>query len=533
MKQRYFKFYLFVILSGCLVNGSYSQCATTNFAGNFTQNTSAFLSGIYIVAGTFYVPAGVTIFVQPFATGSCGKFEVHANKIIIEGIINGDFAGYSGGAGGSGGIAVTSLTGDVVALNTCSNADLTGQVTVQGGKGGITGNGVGGGICGGNGSDGSGPKQQCLSTDEAGMIGSGGGGGGGGGGSYGGIASYGGDGGDGTDFYQATTVNVSTGFVVVAGPGGLGGVAGLPYGTAAGTDIELGAGGAGGGGGARSFDVGLTGNEGGAGGGMVKLFATDTIKVSGTVTVNGKNGQTGGDGGNGGQSPKCCTDPCDDCGETTLSCGAGGGGGAGGGSGGGIYIETQNYASITGTLSSKGGNGGVGGLKGMGASCAYTGGVFCGNDQTIVSGDGDAGKKGGGGSGGRIKIFSPDCFNSIITPVNIISGGTGVDSASAGTYFLGCLTTTIDELSYHTFDLVVYPNPAQNEIVLKFKNNILANSVGCFIIYDISGREIKQVVCKLNQDSEQTIIISDLSKGIYTIYLTAEGKKLHQKFIKN
>ena len=52
-------------------------------------------------------------------------------------------------------------------------------------------------------------------------------------------------------------------------------------------------------------------------------------------------------------------------------------------------------------------------------------------------------------------------------------------------------------------------------------------------IYDIYGRQIKKEACKLGQSSEQTINICDLGKGIYTIRLAAEGKNLHQKFVKN
>ena len=107
--------------------------------------------------------------------------EVHAGKIIIEGTINGDFAGYTGGTGGIGGIAVTSLTGDILALDSCSNTDYTGLITIAGGGAGLIGNGPGGGAGGINGTNGSGPKQQCLNgADDSGMIGGSGGGGGGG-----------------------------------------------------------------------------------------------------------------------------------------------------------------------------------------------------------------------------------------------------------------------------------------------------------------------------------------------------------------
>lgn len=533
MKQLYFALIIFIIFYEGLKIPAFCQCSTNNISGDFIQNSPTFLSGVYIVTGTFRIPAGVTVFVQPYSIGNCGKLEVHANKIIIEGTINGNFAGYTGGAGGNGGVAVTSLTGDILALDSCSNTDYTGMITVKSGNAGIDGSGPGGGESGGNGGNGSGPKQQCLNgTDDSGMIGGSGGGGAGGGGSYGGAGSKGGTGGSGTNIYQVTGIIISTGFAVTGGTGGPGGVAGTPNGTDTGYDINLGSGGAGAGGGGRSFDIGLNGNTGGAGGGLVKLFATDTMIVTGLISVIGENGHIGGNGGNGGQSPHCCSDGCDDCGEATFSCGAGGGGGAGGGAGGGIYLETQNYANISGTLNSKGGNGSIGGAKGVGTSCAYTGGSLCGSDQTVSSGNGVIGNRGGGGSGGRIKIFSPDCPNSIISPIKNIAGGTGNTTASPGSYHLGC-TTSIDEYFFQDYSLLIYPNPARDEIIVRFQNNLIANKVSDFYIYDIYGRKIKTQACKLNLNSEQSIAISDLSKGIYTIHFVADGKNLFQKFVKN
>ena len=89
----------------------------------------------------------------------------------------------------------------------------------------------------------------------------------------------------------------------------------------------------------------------------------------GDISVNGATGDAGGWGGNGGIGQKsssgCCSDPCQDCGEKTFSCGAGGGGGAGGGSGGGIILICEGINYITGTFNSKGGNGGFGASEGL------------------------------------------------------------------------------------------------------------------------------------------------------------------------
>ena len=88
-------------------------------------------------------------------------------------------------------------------------------------------------------------------------------------------------------------------------------------------DINLGSGGAGAGGGGRSYDLGDFGQSGGNGGGLVYLKAlTDSLIITGDISVNGQTGGNGGWGGNGGigqsGSSGCCSDPCQDCGEKTL-----------------------------------------------------------------------------------------------------------------------------------------------------------------------------------------------------------------------
>ncbi|MBC7863452.1 MAG: T9SS type A sorting domain-containing protein [Bacteroidia bacterium] len=505
-----------------------AQCTTTNITGNFIQNTDIILSGTYNVSGLFYVPPGVTVYVSGYSFGGCGKLEVNAQTIIIEGTINGDFSGYTGGNAGLGATAITSITGDAIAITNCNNKDFTGQVSLEGGKAGQNGNGAGAGSSGTNGSGGSGPKQQCLSNnDEAGMIGSSGGGGAGGGGSYGGTGIAGGSGGDGTNNYTATGVNVSTGFVIVGGTGGTGGASGNVYGTATGADIDLGSSGAGSGGGGLSFDLGLQGNKGGSGGGLVKFVAVDSLAVTGTITVNGENGKTGGAAGNGGQSPNCCSDGCDDAGEATLSCGAGGGGGSGAGSGGGIYLETQNAAFINGTLNSKGGNVGNGGTAGTGVTINYSGGIFCGT-QTITSGNGSAGNTGGAGGGGRIKIFINNC-SSFVNPVTNVNGGA---TALPGTYNVICTTLGIENNSVEKYSLLVYPVPATEELNVQFKNSVYPDEVGNIEVADLSGRIIFSAPCKLNKQSAQTISLSDFAAGIYFIKIQADNITVQQKFIK-
>jgi hypothetical protein len=510
-----------------------AQCTTTNVAGDFIITSSIILSGTYNVTGKFRVAPFVTVYVKAYASGACGKLIINAQKISIEGTIDGNYAGNIGGVGGLGGNIVSSLTGDQTAINTCSNKDNTGIVVVEGGKFGNSGSGTGAGLQGQNGQNGSGPKQQCLSNDdECGMIGGSGGAGGGGGASYGGAGTIAANGGNGTNSYTATGVSVSTGYVVFSGTGGFGGNTGNVFGTATGPDIDLGSSGAGGGGGGKSYDVGLAGGKGGNGGGLVQLIATDSIKITGKISANGENGANGGDGGNGGITPNCCSDGCDDSGEATLSCGAGSGSGGGGGSGGGIYIETQTIATITGTLQSNGGNGGNGGIKGNGVTTNYSGGPFCGS-QTIISGNGNIGNKGGAAGGGRIKIFMPSCTSSTINPIYTTTGGIGFASAANGSYQVVCGVTNINEAIKEQYAMTVFPNPFSETVTVKFKYDETPENIGEINILNTIGMIVKTIPSEeLKYKGSIQINLSELSFGIYFIKTTINNLSYDYKIIK-
>lgn len=518
---------LFSALFLTLMSQVYGQCDTTQVNGDMTVSSSTFLSGVYYVNGTFKVNSGVIVFVQTYGFNGCGKLEIHADNIQIDGTINGDYAGYSGGTGGAPGQDVSSLTGDAASLTGCSNKDNTGIVQLQGGLAGTSGMGPGAGFPGTDGGTGSGPKQQCMNTDdEPGMIGGSGGAGGGAGASYGGIGSSGGNGGSGSSTYSATGLNVSSAYPVVGGTSGSGGATATVYGTTSGQDTDLGSGGAGAGGGGRSFDTGLGGANGGAGGGLVLLYATNSLTISGTVTVNGEDGQDGGSGGNGGETAKCCSDGCDDCGEANLSTGAGAGAGAGAGSGGCIFLYAENAASITGTLEAKGGSGGSGGARGNGTSCTYSA-TFCGS-QSLTSNNGEVGQSGGAGGGGRIKIFVPICSQATVTPTTALDGGTGFAAGTAGTYFLGCSELSVAEQTQQV-SVQLFPNPAKDMLQVTLDGALNGANL---TVLDVSGRVIYQTTIENTQNPIQ-IPVMQLGSGMYHVWVQSEGATISKRFIKN
>ncbi len=485
------------------------------------------MSGTYVVNGTFTVPAGITVFVTSFETNGCGQLKIYATDIVIDGTIDGNYAGYAGGTGGIRGTTVSSSTGHATSLSSCDDPDNAGNIILQAGGAGGNGNGPGMGIAGAVGQNGSGSKQYCGNNqDEAGLIGGAGGAGGGAGGAYGGLASMGADGGDGA--YSAVTNNlpVEGTYPVVGGDGGTGGVSSPVYGTASGRDIELGSGGAGGGAGGRSYYLGSNGANGGAGGGMVFLRADNSLSVTGLITVAGNNGAAGGNGGSGDATADCCSDACNGCDERTFSAGAGAGSGAGGGSGGGIFLEGFGAVDISGTLNAAGGNGGAGGSNGTGIFCDYSD-FFCG-DQSITTGDGSDGQLGGGGSGGRIKIYVAGCLLANVNPVIEMNGGTGFAAAGVGTYeeVCGYIGLNEGELS---IGWTVYPNPVNDVLSISIHSGFDFSTEGKIEVFNALGQN---VLTQTEISPEMELFTGDLKQGMYTVRITTQSGTEIKKVMK-
>lgn len=510
-----------------LVFNSQAQCDSVNIGSNYSISADIIMGGTYVINGTFTLQAGATIFVTPYTTNNCGSLRIYANKIVILGTINGDYAGFPGGAGGAKGLLVTSTTGDELSLTSCNDPDNTGDILVESGFSGLVGAGLGAGLQGANGTNGGGTKQYCGNTqDDAGLVGSPGGAGGGAGGSYGGLGSNGGSGGAGTNQVTATDLPISNVASAFGGVGGIGGLSSSTYGTSNLRDIELGSGGAGAGGGGLSFSIGTNGGNGGNGGGMVFLKANTELEVAGIVTVKGANGGNGGNGGNGDATADCCSDGCNGCDERTFSAGAGAGAGAGGGSGGGIFLESLGIMDISGSLVSTGGNGGSGGNKGTGASCDYDGGFFCGT-QSIVVGDGTNGQAGGAGSGGRIKIFTATCTDATITGIIDVTGGTGFVNAENGTLEEVCGFAGLAQGDL-SIGWNIYPNPTSDVLNVDILSGTNENN-HLVIVIDAMGRTVIQ---KEMEGISTTLKTSELPSGIYSVKITNSKSTEVKRFVK-
>lgn len=288
---------------------------------NLTLLNNDTIWGIHTNIGTFTVSSGAIVKISPYngvsSTGT-GIAEIHANSIIINGILDASGSGYTGGGGGGGG-------GGAFFSNAAGGAPgLADYPGFSGYSGANAGESAGGN--GGNGSRGDG--------------------------SFSGISGVGGGGGEidiGEDYFQYPTSGT---------PGTIGGYAAPSTNGDISTDSTVymgsGGGGAGGGGGCSVGPgggyPGGGGGGGGRGGGIIRLYPGSifTMTSSGFIKANGVYGgnaqptASGGGGYGGSVSPP----------QSGLE-GSGNGYGANGsnggvGAGGGIFLNliTVSQTSI-------------------------------------------------------------------------------------------------------------------------------------------------------------------------------------------
>ena len=339
---------------------------------DWTLSDGMEISGTHSNIGTFHIPATVTVTVHPESSGAAfGYLEIHAQKIVIDGVLNGDGAGYRGGSGGVFGYWAWE------------------NHPAQGGGGGGSGGypamypsvaGTGGDDGGNGGYDNKDCGGLFCIGDDDGYYGGGGGGGPAAGAGY------------ATSGCGATgTGRPGWGFSghPYGGSGGSGqSSGGQVYGTA--TSAEWIARGAGGGGAAASggaWPHGRNGSIGGAGGAMIILDAKGDYTQRGLISVNGANGGPGANGvQTGSEEGECCAICFGYCNYYAPS---GSGGGGGGGAGGSVLISGYNVTLDSPTddilFSMAGGSGGPGG-----ADDART---------TLIAGSG------AGGGAGRVMVY--------------------------------------------------------------------------------------------------------------------------------
>ncbi len=76
--------------------------------------------------------------------------------------------------------------------------------------------------------------------------------------------------------------------------------------------------------------------------------------------------------------------------------------------------------------------------------------------------------------------------------------------------------------------IVMYPNPAQNNMSITNSTNIKLTQL---VIYDVSGKLINTIDLR-GMQQERTIDVSNLSSGVYMIQIKGDGASTIKRWIK-
>ena len=96
-------------------------------------------------------------------------------------------------------------------------------------------------------------------------------------------------------------------------------------------------------------------------------------------------------------------------------------------------------------------------------------------------------------------------------------------SANNSVYHFNAISTPSNK---PTFDFHISPNPANNEISIKFNEEIKAS----LSVYDGIGNQV--IASSIKNESNKTIALNNLSSGIYFIRVKTDTKTIIKRFIK-
>jgi hypothetical protein len=143
------------------------------------------------------------------------------------------------------------------------------------------------------------------------------------------------------------------------------------------------------------------------------------------------------------------------------------------------------------------------------------------------TGDGTVGGSGGSGSGGRIKIFVPDCANATISATYAVDGGTTGVAAANGTYMEVCgYSLSLDDLGVSEY-WVMYPNPVNDQLTISLEAEDL-NGYKVQVINNLGGVVMETAI----HSSQTTLDTSNIAQGVYFVTVHQNGTQTTKKLIK-
>lgn len=129
---------------------------------------------------------------------------------------------------------------------------------------------------------------------------------------------------------------------------------------------------------------------------------------------------------------------------------------------------------------------------------------------------------------------APSSGTVYVYSVGVGANGNNSDSGDAMTQYNLVLTPSgpagVNEISEKSLKLNLYPNPTSDNIHLAYtltkRSNVLIE------VYDVKGQLAVTLLNAMQEEGEQTVNQAlTLSKGIYTVNISIDGKKVSKKLI--
>ena len=128
-------------------------------------------------------------------------------------------------------------------------------------------------------------------------------------------------------------------------------------------------------------------------------------------------------------------------------------------------------------------------------------------------------------------VSNNTCIDTFCQTISIDSSGMMNKKEGFTIIIIHAIEPNSIEPQEKTIQLNIYPNPSHNNINLSF--NSYTNGNAQFIIYDISGRIVKQInTATLAGTNKINVETSELAKGIYNLQLKTENWTATSIFIK-
>lgn len=90
----------------------------------------------------------------------------------------------------------------------------------------------------------------------------------------------------------------------------------------------------------------------------------------------------------------------------------------------------------------------------------------------------------------------------------------------------------VSTINKNRSEILIYPNPTNNDVVLDFKNSSFTNNDITFKVFNSMGQLVRNQITSLNGNTQFSLGLSDLNAGIYNIIITQGVKVFQSKVVK-